>query len=656
MNTSSNGFSTPLSDALLWQTAEILSQQRVNIVFQPSLKGGMFRRSSIALSDIPSVITDKLTSLTEGEFLLAVRPENRPEQIVSALRRCLHQKESPLSAFAAEGILVRGENQFKKVILIAPIGNFAGDTAPVIVPHPGIEKIVAYLLSSSTNVDARAFNPNLANLKRLKSLLSKEFFQIIGFSLLSATLRKDAEAIDLAAILSPHSLLIGGGPNMRHLPHEEISKALPFDMLVEGAGEATLSRIVEAVPLTGKYPELDLVKKFGHLSNLIIFDRNRKQTLITRHKFIMPPKIDADIIRRNIPYHYDDITHGTHYNARKDEVGQATDIPYHMIGNRPYFIRNSDLCLHHCQFCFISREKVKPTGPQALVAEMIDVINSGSLYDSIHFIDNDFFVFPDQVIGICEEIITKNLSEIPKYCKGCADEVTLELLRLLRKAGFRMVGFGIESFDDQILTSMNKQINAEQNSAAIQWTLEAGLKPGLNLIAFSPWETPESLWHTLERALFYAAHGAYINLMPLMCVNLGDAFSSDPANQEMIEYMSLSFQSTGHAFRLPTQVRLRPEMAYLHARVLKREVELANSVRRLYRSEKSTLSQAVRSLTFIQSYFELLQIQKPDLANRLSPQIELARQLVELTLSWEADRVILPDLTKLRGLRDLAIE
>ncbi|MHC5879709.1 hypothetical protein ACYT69_12355, partial [Streptococcus pyogenes] len=80
---------------------------------------------------------------------------------------------------------------------------------------------------------------------------------------------------------------------------------------------------------------------------------------------------------------------------------------------------------------------------------------------------------------------------------------------------------------------------------------------------------------------------------------------------------------TGHALQLPTQVRLRPEMAHLHAKVLKREAELANSVRRLYRSEGATLSQAVRSLTFIQSYFESLQIQKPDLANHLSHQIEL---------------------------------
>ena len=55
------------------------------------------------------------------------------------------------------------------------------------------------------------------------------------------------------------------------------------------------------------------------------------------------------------------------------------------------------------------------------------------------------------VLALCDKIWDAKLEKIPKVCKSRTDEVDKELLRKLKDAGFMMITFGVESFDDEVL-------------------------------------------------------------------------------------------------------------------------------------------------------------------------------------------------------------
>ena len=71
---------------------------------------------------------------------------------------------------------------------------------------------------------------------------------------------------------------------------------------------------------------------------------------------------------------------------------------------------------------------------------------------------------------------------------------------MMRKAGFRLLKFGLESANQETLDRLNKKTRVEQIEEGCRWAKEAGLMVHLTMIVGFPWETRADALRTLALA------------------------------------------------------------------------------------------------------------------------------------------------------------
>jgi radical SAM superfamily enzyme YgiQ (UPF0313 family) len=72
--------------------------------------------------------------------------------------------------------------------------------------------------------------------------------------------------------------------------------------------------------------------------------------------------------------------------------------------------------------------------------------------------------------------------------------------QLLKRAGFRMLLYGLESASQKSLDMINKGLTVERIIKEIQWASKAGLEPHITIMVGYPWETREDAWNTFKLA------------------------------------------------------------------------------------------------------------------------------------------------------------
>ena len=73
-----------------------------------------------------------------------------------------------------------------------------------------------------------------------------------------------------------------------------------------------------------------------------------------------------------------------------------------------------------------------------------------------------------------------------------------EIWKLMKKAGFRMILFGLESANQKTLDKINKNLKAEEIEPALKMCKAAGLEPHITVMVGYPWETRKDTENTLS--------------------------------------------------------------------------------------------------------------------------------------------------------------
>jgi len=76
----------------------------------------------------------------------------------------------------------------------------------------------------------------------------------------------------------------------------------------------------------------------------------------------------------------------------------------------------------------------------------------------------------------------------------------LETWKLMKKAGFRMVLFGLESSNQETLNKINKGLKVEKIEPCLKMCKQAGLEPHITAMMGYPWETKEDAQRTIDLA------------------------------------------------------------------------------------------------------------------------------------------------------------
>jgi radical SAM superfamily enzyme YgiQ (UPF0313 family) len=116
------------------------------------------------------------------------------------------------------------------------------------------------------------------------------------------------------------------------------------------------------------------------------------------------------------------------------------------------------------------------------------------------FTDESFSHRKSLVRGFCEGLLSAGLGGRVRMI--CESRVTVdeETLRLMARAGFTHVTFGIESGDQSILDRAAKGIRLEQSRAAVIAAKRAGLVVDANFVLGLPWETEDTIRRTIDFA------------------------------------------------------------------------------------------------------------------------------------------------------------
>lgn len=271
----------------------------------------------------------------------------------------------------------------------------------------------------------------------------------------------------------------------------EYTKRFLFDInvyVVRGEADYTLNDVVSF--LRGSLEDkLDNIKGISYLKDGMHCSTPGRALIENLDELPFP---DRDLINRNL-----------YYNPK--------------LKLRPFTaVMTSRGCPYRCKYCVPSsmtfarkleyqKEKGYESVPKVTFRSAENVIAEFELlmqdgYKAVSIIDDEFILKKERVKEICKGI--KDF-DIKWGCLARADHLLdEELILQLKEAGCQYIDIGIESFDQNILDDIRKDIRVETFYKAVDILKKYGIEPKLNiLIAASSLETESTLKNTISEAL-----------------------------------------------------------------------------------------------------------------------------------------------------------
>ncbi|HME99648.1 MAG TPA: radical SAM protein [Terriglobia bacterium] len=162
------------------------------------------------------------------------------------------------------------------------------------------------------------------------------------------------------------------------------------------------------------------------------------------------------------------------------------------LGHRTAVHQASIGCPFRCNFCGVvtfsgSREKMEsPARTEAILRHLVQKYGA----DAVQFYDNNFFLREDHTRELADRLRPLNLHW---WCQARTDimmsysDTTFESIR---RAGCKMIFFGVESGSNEILKQMNKDLRAEDTLALASRIRRFDIVPEFSIIFGNP-QDPE---------------------------------------------------------------------------------------------------------------------------------------------------------------------
>ena len=214
-----------------------------------------------------------------------------------------------------------------------------------------------------------------------------------------------------------------------------------------------------------------------------------------------------------------------------NEVWPARDLLEGCIKRELFSARilTSRGCCANCTFCCQDSFTKFSNTPQWVGREMEDVFNELMLvYNTYHinsfFFNDGSFEDPgefgkDRILKLCNLILSQPVKFI-FYIFVRAEsfnENDIELLKIMKKAGFYSVFIGIESVNRNDLRIFNKNANVEDNKRAYDLFTSLGFSVNPGFIMINPWSSKVSISENFEFLcnIHFSSTEAYISRLQI---------------------------------------------------------------------------------------------------------------------------------------------
>jgi anaerobic magnesium-protoporphyrin IX monomethyl ester cyclase len=260
------------------------------------------------------------------------------------------------------------------------------------------------------------------------------------------------------------------------------------DYIVNGPGDETFPKLLSA--LAANTPA-------DNIPNLI-FKKNNEII-----KTIQAPLMDQDTLPQ-LPYEFLHQLYPLHRYLGKT-----------FLGNRTAAYHSSMGCPFTCSFCAvvpIYNARWKGKSAQLIYKDVKYLIDTHGA-DAVEFHDNNFFVSEKRTVEFSKMIKEENIIWWGEGRIDTIDKYSDESLSTMREAGCKMIFFGAETSDDELLKKMDKggtQSTAQMKKFAARMK-KFDIIPEYSFVLGFPAETPEKVNAQIDRDIAYIKEIKSIN-------------------------------------------------------------------------------------------------------------------------------------------------
>lgn len=167
----------------------------------------------------------------------------------------------------------------------------------------------------------------------------------------------------------------------------------------------------------------------------------------------------------------------------------------------PFTISTARGCPGRCVFCSSYSFWGKNIYLRSVENIILEIKDIASNFDSNEFfiVDDTFTMIPERTKKFCE-LLLKIGRDFTWGCESRADIVDEDLLKIMYNSGCKMIQFGLESADNDILKSINKNITFEQVEKASKLAHNIGFDINVSVIIGHASDTKETIEYTIEKA------------------------------------------------------------------------------------------------------------------------------------------------------------
>lgn len=451
------------------------------------------------------------------------------------------------------------ESRSPGILLLGPYDPHCGEYT-FLAPPLGVWRLAGVL--ESAGVRAGVFDPNCCAgppQRALQEEIRRGAWDVIGISTTGMTLKFDLELAHLARRVAPGALILAGGMEATFRP-ELMFELGPFDRVILGEGERPLLELAS---------RLRAGRTTGGIAGTA--ERRPDGTILKLPQRALDHAELRDAIfstpYERMPYaaYWDRLESAYRVGALPMKAAREA----HLAEIRSVRLITLNYCPMGCTFCSATNFLHEAQGSVAAVARldaeeclrMIERIVAAHPRVRTIIFQDDIFVFTKdkRVLPLCEAIIqAKQSGAIPQHLQFIStnriDAMSEERLAAMRRAGFRVLGFGVENFSHDVLTEFNKAQIHRHIDPMLAAALDLGITPFLDLILTSPHSRLQDLADTLREAYRWLRRGCEIGMYPYVIPFSGAALARDPQLLPHTAYAHQRVAGTNVAWDQPAKI------------------------------------------------------------------------------------------------------
>jgi radical SAM superfamily enzyme YgiQ (UPF0313 family) len=170
-------------------------------------------------------------------------------------------------------------------------------------------------------------------------------------------------------------------------------------------------------------------------------------------------------------------------------------------------------CPCQCTYCDVPFKIYRQRSIPSVADEIRECLETG--YTEIHFYDDLFNITPERVIAFCNEVQRRGYRFHWDF-RGRVNTVTRESLVKAKRAGCRMISFGVETGTDEGLQLLRKNTTTGQVRNVFRWCRELGILTIADFMIGLPFErSPDDVRRNVDFLLSIDPDYAQFSILSL---------------------------------------------------------------------------------------------------------------------------------------------